>query len=100
MGSKAELAKLEHVTLMDGNAHFKVKGFAKSPEEKRVVLLVEGGTLIYDEEGTLAEATGDALALVNAALGEDDDAQRKLGYGYSRGYGGGSSGGYGYGRGY
>lgn len=71
-----ELQNVKSIVLLDGDLHFQVKGFARVPSkadgDKKIILLVEGGSVTYDKDG-MADATGDALALVNAAFGLPED---------------------------
>lgn len=86
-----ELVNLKSVALFDGDLHFHVKGFARSAGGKKVVLLVEGGTITYDKDGMAEEASGDALSLMSIAFGiNDNDAGRRLfdQYGYNNCTGG------------
>lgn len=67
-----ELGNLKKIALLNGDLQFQVKGYARhlssEVEDKKVILLVEGGTVTYDKEG-VADAAGDALSLINAVLG-------------------------------
>lgn len=70
--SNKELGLLEEVVLEDGDLRFVVKGYSRDPfdAEKKVILLIEGGTVTYDEEGIL-EATGNAKLALEAVYGLD-----------------------------
>jgi hypothetical protein len=78
--SNKELGLLEEVVLEDGDLRFVVKGYSRDPfdAEKKVILLIEGGTVTYDEEGIL-EATGNAKLALEAVYGLDafDDEGRR-----------------------
>lgn len=62
--------KLTEIVLADGDVRFKIMGNARDSVSNKVVLLVEGGTLTWDDDG-LSDATGTALALLEVALGAD-----------------------------
>merc|ERR1719384_992891 len=61
--------------MMGGRVRFNVKGSARSPAGDRVVLLVEGGTLTFDDFG-IADATGDARSLLVAGGFDENDLGR------------------------
>jgi len=65
-----ELQNLKSIVQLEGDEgdlHFMVKGFARPLlGERKLIVLVEGGTITYDMEG-MVDATGDALLLINAA---------------------------------
>lgn len=80
--SNQELANLKILSLQDGDLQFDVKGYARNSMDDTVVLLVEGGTLTYDNEG-ITSSTGDARFLLEATFGPDvfsegSDGQRRL----------------------
>jgi len=54
-----QLDVLQKISLDDGAIKFQVTGYAKSLPKNQVTLLVDGGSLIYGEEGLVA-ATGKA----------------------------------------
>ena len=49
-----ELDVLNEIVLNDGYIKFHVKGYAKSVGTNQVGLIVEGGSLIYGEEGLIS----------------------------------------------
>ena len=67
-----ELDVLHEISLDDGAIKFEVKGYSKSLSKNQVALMVEGGSLIYGEEGLVA-ATGMAETMLNF-VDLDDDA--------------------------
>merc|ERR1712176_402158 len=83
------LADLETMTLNDGTVSFNIKGFARKNEE--TILLVEGGTLIFDING-LINVTGEEPTLL--LLPENSD-RRELSFGLywgTKGWSGGFRG--------
>ncbi|OEU18068.1 hypothetical protein FRACYDRAFT_238501 [Fragilariopsis cylindrus CCMP1102] len=72
--SNDELNVLKVILLTDGNVKFQIKGYARSmntdndDDDQRVKLLVEGGTITYDNAG-IVSATGDAQELLEFAYG-------------------------------
>lgn len=80
--STRELVGLRDLVLFDGNVHFRIKGFTRAPSRDRVTLLVEGGTVSFNEDGIVDE-TGtvvDSFSTVISLGGEaGDESQRKLG---------------------
>jgi len=65
-----ELDVLNEISLDNGSMKFQVKGYAKSVEKNQVALLVEGGSLIYGQEGLVA-ATGMAETMFNLVYPDD-----------------------------
>lgn len=65
-----ELDVLNEIILDNGSIKFHVKGYAKSLEKNQVALIVEGGSLIYGEEGLVA-ATGMAETMFNLVYPDD-----------------------------
>jgi len=65
-----ELDALDEISLDNGSMKFQVKGYAKSVEKNQVALLVEGGSLIYGQEGLVA-ATGMAETMFNVVYPDD-----------------------------
>mmetsp|Transcript_24361 Transcript_24361/g.57916 ORF Transcript_24361/g.57916 Transcript_24361/m.57916 type:complete len:288 (+) Transcript_24361:503-1366(+) len=72
-----ELGNLKHIVLFGGDLQFQVKGFVRhqssttlgdADDEKKVALLVEGGTITYGKDGMVG-ATGDALSFIDIASG-------------------------------
>merc|ERR1712238_525180 len=61
-----ELKVLKHVILDGGSIEFAVRGYARVVEDNQVALIVEGGTLLYGEEG-LVNATGVADTVLTLA---------------------------------
>jgi len=75
--SNAELNLLKVILLSGGDVKFQIKGYARSVsmdtdtdtnDDQQVKLLVEGGTITYDNAG-IASATGDAQELLEFAYG-------------------------------
>jgi hypothetical protein len=71
--SNEELNVLKVILLTDGDVKFQIKGYARSmntdnDDDQQVKLLVEGGTITYDNAG-IASATGDAQELLEFAYG-------------------------------
>merc|ERR1712238_70192 len=83
-------AQLDHLTAIlpgTSDVKFLVKGYARSgagtgtgtgtgstvgdDEEREVTLLVEGGTITYDAQGVIIEASGNAEKLLTFAYGGD-----------------------------
>jgi len=81
-------AQLDHLTAIlpgTSDVKFLVKGYARSgagtgtgtgttvddDEEREVTLLVEGGTITYDAQGVIKEASGNAEKLLTFAYGGD-----------------------------
>lgn len=61
-----ELMNLTEILLNDGDVKFQIKGYARSKDNTQIGLLVQGGTIIYDNQG-LESATGDAKVLLDLA---------------------------------
>jgi len=68
-----ELDALHEVSLDNGSIKFQVKGYAKSLPKNQVALVVDGGSLIYGEEGLVA-ATGMAETMFNFLYSDDTDS--------------------------
>ena len=71
--SNEELNVLKVILLTDGDVKFQIKGYARSmntdnDDDQQVKLLVEGGTITYDNAG-IVSATGDAQELLEFAYG-------------------------------
>jgi hypothetical protein len=71
--SNEELNDLKLILLTDGDVKFQIKGYARSmntdnDDDQQVKLLVEGGTITYDNAG-ITSATGDAQELLEFAYG-------------------------------
>jgi len=77
----SELLDLKQIVLLDGKVNFAVKGYAVTPSGDEVMLLVEGGTVYYDNVG-IFYATGDARNLLDIAFGvvdlDGNDISRRL----------------------
>jgi len=75
------LSTVETVGFKNGDLSFDVKGFARMNNE--TILLVEGGSLIFDING-LKNATGDKLTSLFSSINDDmksiDPDGRKLGF--------------------
>lgn len=65
--TNGELIALKQIILGDGAVKFEVKGYARSPETNQVGLIVEGGSLLFGEEG-IVSATGVAEAMLALAF--------------------------------
>jgi hypothetical protein len=77
-----DLLRMNYLSLKSANVHFHVKGHARSSSGDEVILLVEGGTLTFQDTLGLSNATGDARFLLQTAgVGFDDIFGRKLGGG-------------------
>jgi hypothetical protein len=93
--TNAQLANIKELLINDGEIRFVVKGHARDPVNADVIILVEGGTLRYGDEGLIG-ATGEALSLIETHFNKDlksadgRDGQRDLFCGCS--WGGTSSG--------
>jgi len=75
-----DLDVLREISLDNGSIKFQVKGYAKSLENKQVTLIVEGGSLLYDDEGLVA-ATGMAETMLDFVYPNDvDEEGRRLFY--------------------
>jgi len=61
-----ELKTLKEILLPKGDVKFQIQGYARGKDNTEIGLLVQGGTIIYDNEG-LASATGDAKILLDLA---------------------------------
>jgi len=73
-----DLDVLREISLDNGSIKFQVKGYAKSLENKQVTLIVEGGSLLYDDEGLVA-ATGMAETMLDFVYPNDvDEEGRRL----------------------
>jgi len=70
-----ELMTLKEILLPNSNVKFQVKGYARGKDNTEIGLLVQGGTIIYDNEG-LASATGDAKILLDLAYGVQEVPQK------------------------
>lgn len=77
--STRELVGLRDLILLDGNVHFRIKGFTKAPSQDKVTLLVEGGTVTFGENG-IVDATGSVMDSYSMVLGSGagDESQREL----------------------
>ena len=71
-----ELKVLKHVILDGGSIEFAVRGYARSVENNQVGLIVEGGSLLYGEEG-LVNATGVADTMLTLAAYSDRMSNEK-----------------------
>jgi len=74
-----ELDVLQEISLADGLIKFHVAGYAKSLPKNQVTLLVDGGSLIYGEEG-LVSATGMAETMFNLVDPDDTDSLEEGGH--------------------
>jgi len=77
----SELLDLKQIVLLDGKVNFAVNGYAVTPSGDEVMLLVEGGTVYYDNVG-IFYATGNARNLLDIAFGvvdlDGNDISRRL----------------------
>jgi hypothetical protein len=69
--SNEELSTLEYITINKENLKFYVKGHARDRVLDRVMILVEGGTVTYDNR-FIVDATGDAKRMLENAMGLDE----------------------------
>lgn len=81
-----QLAHLEYITINKGNLKYYVKGHARDRLLDRVLILVEGGSITYDER-SIVDATGDARLMLENSMGleefemyPEDRRSRKLGW--------------------
>jgi len=65
--TNGELIALKQLILGGGAVKFEVKGYARSSETNQVGLIVEGGSLLFGEEG-IVSATGVAEAMLTLAF--------------------------------
>merc|ERR1719389_302343 len=80
--SNDDLTELEDIVFSEGDISFKVKGHARDIPGNTVQILVEGGTILYDQDG-IVDATGDAKLLLERRYGQDifvpgSDGNRRL----------------------
>jgi len=82
-----DLRNIKYLSLAyHADVHLHVKGHARASSGKEVILLVEGGTLTFQDTISLSNATGDARFLLEAAgadFGNDvfeNEGNRKLSY--------------------
>ena len=80
--SNDELTRLTDLVFSEGDISFKVKGHARDIPGETVQILVEGGTILYDQDGII-DATGDAKLLLERRYGQDifvkgSDGNRRL----------------------
>jgi len=73
--SNDELQRLKQVIFQDGDLKFDVKGYSRGDSmsannSEKIMLLVEGGTITYDELG-LVDSTGNARVLLEFTFGPD-----------------------------
>jgi len=70
--SNKDLGNLRVLSLNNGDLRLVVKGYSRDPFdlEKKVILLIEGGTITYDAHGIVA-ATGNARLALEAIYGLD-----------------------------
>lgn len=66
-----QLSHLTTIVLLDGGIKFDVTGYARTPNDDKVILLVNGGTITWDSEG-VTDATGDARYLLDAVFDVQD----------------------------
>jgi len=66
-----QLSHLKTFALLDGGIKFDVTGYARTPNDDKIILLVNGGTITWDNEG-ITDATGDARYLLDVAFGVED----------------------------
>jgi len=80
--SNDHLQRLTQVIFMDGDLKFNVKGYSRGNPtgiSETIMLLVEGGTITYDDAGII-DSTGNAQALLDHAFGQvaGSDGDRRL----------------------
>jgi len=71
--SNDQLQRLSQVVFTDGDLKFNVMGYSRG---ETIMLLVEGGTITYDEAGII-DSTGNAKALLDHAV-VDSNGDRRL----------------------
>jgi len=80
--STSELGNLEQLVLNSGDLKFIVKGYSRDPFGDKTIILVEGGSIVYDPSGII-EAFGNAKIALQATFGmdafEDEGSGRFLG---------------------
>jgi len=84
--TNGELIALKQIILGDGAVKFEVKGYARSPETNQVGLIVEGGSLLFGEEG-IVSATGVAEAMLALAFPDavsSEEGGRRLFFNWDR----------------
>lgn len=72
-----QLSRLDVLVIFDGEIQFDVTGYARKPNDDKVILLVNGGTITWDSEG-ITDATGDASYLLDGAVEYVQADGRKL----------------------
>jgi len=65
--SNTALSRLREIILADGDIRFSVKGHARNANDD-VILLVEGGTITFNDEG-IVDVRGDAKFILEAVYG-------------------------------
>jgi len=68
--SNDELGALKSLVFDGGNLKFIIKGYSRDPFGTKVIILVEGGQIVYDSVG-IVDATGSAKQLLEKAYGPD-----------------------------
>lgn len=73
-----QLLHLKTLVLLDNGIKFDVTGYAKAPNDDKVILMVNGGTITWENEG-ITDATGDARYLLDAVFGVEDESDASSG---------------------
>ena len=68
--STSQLQRIKMIELLDGTLNFHVKGFLKPASKQEVILLIDGGTITYGDEG-ITDATDQAKYLLDIAFERD-----------------------------
>merc|ERR1711935_416386 len=66
--SDEQLRNLKEILLEEGSLRFVIKGHARDALNDYVILLVEGGTLSFDDEG-IVDARGEAKYILETVYG-------------------------------
>mmetsp|Transcript_54568 Transcript_54568/g.61774 ORF Transcript_54568/g.61774 Transcript_54568/m.61774 type:complete len:241 (+) Transcript_54568:82-804(+) len=72
-----ELDALYEIRVDNGSIKFQVKGYAKSLKKNQVTLIVEGGTLIFGNDG-LVSVTGTAETMFDFVSSVSEEGDRRL----------------------
>mmetsp|Transcript_7465 Transcript_7465/g.7653 ORF Transcript_7465/g.7653 Transcript_7465/m.7653 type:complete len:150 (+) Transcript_7465:907-1356(+) len=85
--SNDDLQRLSQVIIMAGSLKFNVKGYSRGDptsieNSEKIMLLVEGGTITFDDTGIIG-STGNARILLEFAFGSDvhvagSDGERRV----------------------
>lgn len=70
--TNSELMLMKEIVLMDGGVKFLVKGYSRSQDETEVLVVVEDGSLTFDSNSDISDATGIAETMLQHAFGNDN----------------------------